>query len=664
MNRPRFAGPMHSLLSKMQLDYSIYRSLIIKFLLAMLLFSISRIGFYLINQDYYPDMDLSKLLGLLKGGLVFDLTAVLYINAIFLFLNLIPFKFRKRADYQRALKYWFFATNGLGLLINCADIIYFQFTSKRTTASVFDAFAGEPQMGILTMHYIVDYWYVTLFWLLLIGAMVWLYGRVQNQFNLGSYSPTYYVTNTVTMLLIAYLTVVGIRGGFTGETRPINLNNAGKYVEKPIEMALVLNTPFCLIRTIDKKAPVSYSFFDSEAELNAVYTPVYIPGKAANKRKENVMIIILESFSREYMGSLNPDIGNSYTPFLDSLVSEGLAFENAYANGMKSIDGLPAVVSSIPALVHPFVLSHGSTNSINSVAGLLKTEGYNSTYFYGGPNGSMGYDAFVNLAGFDHYIGKKEYNNDTDYDGVWGIWDEEFFQFTAETMENASEPFCNVLMSVSSHHPFKVPKKHQERFNSTDQFERVIGYTDYALKRFFERVSSMDWFENTLFVITADHSSGHFAPHYKTTVGLFAVPIIFYKPGSELKGKLPGVAQQIDILPTVLNYLEYDQPYVAFGNDLFNDSTNHFAINYVSGSYQIISDQHALQFDGERTFGLFDYKQDRLLENNLMDELPEVKLSLELNLKARIQQYNDRLSSNSMSIDKLEISDLRSEITN
>jgi phosphoglycerol transferase MdoB-like AlkP superfamily enzyme len=196
-------------------------------------------------------------------------------------------------------------------------------------------------------------------------------------------------------------------------------------------------------------------------------------------------------------------------------------------------------------------------------------------------------------------------------------------------------------MSVSSHHPFKVPEKHQQRFDSEDPYGRVIPYTDYALKRFFEKISAMEWFDNTLFVITADHSSGHYAQQFKTSVGLFAVPIILYKPDGSLKGNSDMVAQQIDILPTVLNYLNYDQPYVAFGNDLFNDSTDHYVINFVSGSYQIVSNEYELQFDDDRTFGLYRYKEDPLMEQNLMNDSTWIKESLELNRHRHV----DRMST-------------------
>ncbi len=640
---------------KFQFDYHIYLNLLLHFLLAMLLFTLTRLGFFLVNYQYYPDVDTAGFLSILRGGLTFDLTAVLYINSLFIFLNVIPLKIRHNQSYQKILRYLFFVTNGLALAINCADIIYFQFTLKRTTASVFEAFAGESQMGGLFLRFILDYWYVTVFWVCLLFLMVWLYRMVDSHSTRIYKRPMYYITSSVVMLLAAYLTVVGIRGGFTKATRPINMNNAGKYVNKPIEMAAVLNTPFCLIRTIDKKAPERFEFFESDSRLSSVYSPNH-PGVNTDQfRKENVMIIILESFSREYVGSLNPDEKQTYTPFLDSLVSRGLAFDNAYANGMKSIDGLPAVVSSIPALVHPFVLSHGSTNNINSIASLLKDKGYNASYFYGGPNGSMGYDAFVNLAGFDHYVGKNEYGNNQDFDGVWGIWDEEFFTFTADWMREVEEPFCNVLMSVTSHHPFKVPDKHKKRFESDDPYERVIPYTDYALRRFFNLVSSMDWYENTLFVITADHSSGHYAPRFKTTVGLFAVPIVFFKPGSNLTGLSHRVAQQIDIMPTILSYLNYDQPYVAFGNDLFNNTEEQFAINYVSGSYQIIGQEYALQFDGRRTYGVYNYRSDPLLSHNVMNQEPEIREMLELQLKARIQQYNTRLLENRMIVPQLEL---------
>ncbi|MDN5203253.1 sulfatase-like hydrolase/transferase [Fulvivirgaceae bacterium BMA10] len=637
------------------LDWSIYSALIIRLLIAMLLFSLCRIGFYLVNQGFFPGMEFGKFTRIMWGGLKFDLSAILYINLLFIFFNLIPFKFRTNVVYQRVLKYLFFVTNGIGLAANCGDFIYYQFILKRTTSSVFEAFAGEGQMGGLFVRFLFDYWYVTLTWIGLIVLMVFLYNKVKIVESNKRFSFLYFLTSTAVMLGLAYLIVGGIRGGFRHSTRPITLNNAGKYVEKPNEMAIVLNTPFCLIRTIDKPAPKKVKFFETDEALTSVFDPVQSVSDTAAFRKENVMVIILESFGREYFGTLNQHLENGaykgYTPFLDSLIQHSYTFQNSFANGHKSIDALPSVTTSIPAFQYSYVLSHYSGNKINSIASLLGEKGYHTAYLYGGPNGSLGYESFVNIAGFDEYVGMNEYGNSDDYDGIWGIWDEEFFQFSADNLNRMPEPFCSVLMSVSSHHPFKVPEKHEGRFDKGKvPLHQCIGYTDHALKRFFQKVSKMPWYKNTLFVITADHTSVASYPEYRTSVGVHAVPIILFKPGSDLVGRKDYVVQQADVMPTVLNYLNYDGSFVSFGNDMLNDSTRHFALNYTGNAYQLIQNEHVLQFDGERVVGLYNYQTDRLLLENLAGKKPEVEKPMENLIKAIVQQYNTRMIDDNMTV--------------
>ena len=128
----------------------------------------------------------------------------------------------------------------------------------------------------------------------------------------------------------------------------------------------------------------------------------------------------------------------------------------------------------------------------------------------------------------------------------------------------------------------------------------------------------MPWYSNTLFVITADHATVTYHPEYKTAVGDLAIPLIFFHPGdSSLRGRQDGIVQQIDIMPTVLGYLGYDKPYLAFGKDRFADQAPDFAVCY-NGMYHWFEGDHLLQFDGQQTKGLYRFKTDRLLRENLM----------------------------------------------
>src|SRR6185369_31108 len=158
-------------------------------------------------------------------------------------------------------------------------------------------------------------------------------------------------------------------------------------------------------------------------------------------KKKNVVIIIVESLSREFVGALNDKKEYEYyTPFLDSLIPHSLTFKYAFANGKRSIEALPSVTAAIPSLTEAYVLTPYSTDQINSIASVLKKYGYESSFFHGAHEGSMGFSAFMKMAGVDRSYSKKEYNNDKDYDGTWGIYDEEFLQYWAKNLDTFKQP--------------------------------------------------------------------------------------------------------------------------------------------------------------------------------------------------------------------------------
>lgn len=630
------------------------QTLLVRFGILMLIYSLTRIIFFLVNLNLFEETTFSGFMVMLMGGLKFDLSALLFINAIYILSQTIPFHFRYNVGYQKITNLFFLITNAIFIAVNTADIIYYQFILKRTTLSVIGNFENESNMLTLFARFIfIDYWYITLLVIAQVYFMVWLFKRTQINIPNEQKPLVYYPMQLALMLILIYFTIIGMRGGFTGTTRPITLNNAGRYVERPKEMAIVLNTPFSIFKTLEQKSFVRINYFE-ENELETIYTPIHTPKSNKSFKEKNVVIFILESFGKEYFGAFNKDLDNGnyqgYTPFFDSLIQHSLSFKYAYGNGAKSIDGIPAVISSLPSINSSFVLSNYSTNITPSLAIELSKKGYETAFFHGAPNGSMGFLAYTTVNGFKDYYGKTEFNNDDYWDGVWGIWDEEFFQFYTNTMSTFKQPFLSTIFSVSSHHPFKVPQKYKDKFpKGMLQMHQVVGYTDYALQQFFKTASQTDWYQNTLFVFTADHTNQSGFKEYKTSLGNRSVPIIFFDPSGEIKGMSNKVAQQIDIMPTVLSYLNYDEPYFAFGNDLLNDSTTHFAVNSTGSYYQITMDDYFLQFNGTNKPRFFNFKKDILLKNDLSPQnLPKMD-SMTRKLKGFIQQYNNRMIDNKIS---------------
>jgi phosphoglycerol transferase MdoB-like AlkP superfamily enzyme len=593
---------------------------------------------------------------MMKGGLLFDISAAVYINMPFILLEAIPFDFRYSRIYEKIVRVLFFVTNGIAIAANCMDFVYYRFVFKRATADVFKTFENEEHMSKMFFKYMADYWPATILCFVIWFLMVFLYNKVKPVKPEPKSKIAYYLINFLFIPVALALVIGGARGGYKHSTRPITISNAAKYVKSPHDVPIVLNTPFSILRTSGKKPLVKYHFFEKE-KLDEIYNPHIVPDTTKPFIKDNVVIIILESFAREYIGSLSSELEGGtfkgYTPFIDSLIKESLTFDVSIADGKKSIDAMPSILASVPSLETPYIISHYANNQINGIASLLKTKGYYSAFFHGAPNGSMGFDSFARMAGFDSYFGLNEYPNKNDFDGMWGVWDEPFFHFFAQKLNSFQQPFLVSIFSISSHHPFKVPEKYTGKFKKGPApIVEVVGYTDFALKEFFREISDKPWFRNTLFVITADHTNESIHKEFQNDFGSYSIPIIFFKPGSDLRGMKKRIAQQIDIMPTILNYLNYDKDYIAFGTNLLDDSRESFAFNTNGSSYHLYMRDHILEMMDNRAMGLYNFRSDRYLESNLISKEPDLVNIMMEKMKAVIQSYNSRLIDNDMVVRK------------
>ncbi|RZK49368.1 MAG: alkaline phosphatase family protein [Pedobacter sp.] len=630
---------------------SVYILLLSQFILLIFLYSLCRIGFYWTNLPSFQHLSLVELGRIFWGGWRFDLVAIIYLNSLYLLLQIIPHPWRHLRGYQKAISWTFYIPNLIGFLSIFIDFAYYPFTLKHTTASVFKQFANEENLGKLSLDFLIDYWYLSILFIFFAVLLYVITFKPLKQFkSITSYK--HYIYQSIAFIFIIGLCVVGVRGGWRHSTRPLTMSNAGDYVNKPEDMALVVNTPFTILKTLKRSGYKPVQYF-SEAELNQKYLPIQQKAPQGTFKNLNVVFLIIESLGKEHVGALNKNIqgGNykGYTPFLDSLVQESFTSSYTFANGRKSIDALPSIISGIPSIQEPFVLSVYSSNKTTSIAQLLKEKGYETAFFHGAPNGSMGFSAYTNLAGINKYYGKDEYANDADFDGMWGIWDEPFMQFMAKEISTLKQPFFTTFFSVSSHHPFKVPEKYKGVFPKGNlPVQEPIGYTDMALRNFFAEAQKKPWFKQTLFVICADHATVSYLPEYQNVMGSFAIPILFYYPAGNLKGTTNKLIQQIDIMPTVLNYLNYDKPYFSFGFDALSPTQDNFVLNNIDGSFNFYYQDYLLQSDGEKSIALYKFKTDTYLKNNILQEDKNVQQHLEAQFKAFLQQYYNRMINNQL----------------
>ncbi len=613
--------------------------------LVVLIYTICRILFIVFNNQLFPVHTFKDFTLILIYGLKFDLSVIFATNSLFIAASLMPSTIFYKKKYQTFLAISYIPVNIIAIITNLSDIIYVRFTLKRTTWDFINMFSEDKKMLSLIPQFLTDFWYVTIIGVFFIWLIIHLFFKFYKRHK-GCLSHSYLCIIEIFIAILSIaLGVLIVRGGF--QLRPIGIITASKYVNSNMTPT-VLNTPFTLMKSVGKQPLKTLHYFNSQEEMQKYYNPVHNPEKQQKFKHLNIVVIIMESLSKEHIGTLNTNVKNykGFTPFLDSLISHSFVCTHAYANGKTSIKGIPSVVASFPTLMeNSFVSSIYSSNKVTSLASLLDTKGYETAFFHGGHNGTMGFDQFAKIAGFNKYYGKNEYNNDADYDGKWGIFDEPFFQYFANTLNTFNQPFFAAIFSLSAHHPYTIPDKYKNKFRKGKiKIQECIMYSDYALKEFFDTAKKQNWYNNTLFVITADHCSEVAMKKYNTDSGRYAVPIIYYMPADTcLQGIYKNTTQQIDILPSILDYINFDKKYFSFGQSIFKTNAFNFSVSYLNYTHQFIFNNTVVKVNNQGTYSI----------KKINAEMPSINAdSLKTFTQAFNQTYNNCIINNCMYIKK------------
>lgn len=609
-------------------------------------------------MSLFPPIDPMEVLQILVYGLRYDISSIIYVNIIFILLHVVPNPWFDNSRYQLFLKILFYSFNGFALLLESGDWIYFEYGLKRTDAHEL-GLTGDAN---ILPQVVKDYWMIFVIALILILGVEYLYRKTElhriKKIHFSAPRLVHYPKQLGIMALMIVFIFIGARGGVQPEV--ISPNTAATVVEDGRFSSLIINTPFSVIYAFGHRELQEPKYFEPE-DLAKKFN-IYHEGKSFYKwpdtipkplAPENVCVIVVESFSKEYIGYFNN--GKGYTPFIDSLLNCGMAFTNAYSNGKSSNQGIIAVTSGIPVLMaEPFISSIYQNNKFDGIGTLLGRAGYHSYFFHGANNGSMQFDKFTKQAGFTGYFGRNEYGNDADFDGNWGIFDEPFLKWTANEMSTLPKPFFTEIFTISSHHPFTVPKEHIGRFpKGKIPMLEVVGYADYALQQFFEEAKKQPWFNNTLFILTADHPGPPLpdSEFYQEQIGAHATWMILYKPNGQFKGVNDMVVQQTDIMPTVLDYIGYKGKFMAFGNSVFDASAERYAYNFHTPDYLLVNNYFALQLNDGKAVGLYEYKVDSGMNNNLIHDYPDVTNAMEEKLKAIVQTHHHAIINNKLVAD-------------
>ncbi|MDR3274089.1 MAG: sulfatase-like hydrolase/transferase [Puniceicoccales bacterium] len=591
-------------------------------------------------------------------GLRVDWCLISLICSPTIILYLLPVKHVRFVIFLANL--WFFTVSSLAILLNIFDIKYFPFTFRRLGGEIF----GQ---GELFTEGVGVYWNaILLYWHLILFALVLLYFTWRISFKitpkLGDGGKNFSAKGCLVFVTSVALIVFGIRGGF--QDRPFKTMHLPIFLGVNKTQFIANNSCLNTIQTTGQADIPNFQFFHDNGELSKKFSPIHtaknfstLHGKFAGK---NVVILILESFTAQNIGFLDRQYKDcperTFTPFLDELLAKSLYFDG-FANGTISIDGLTSTLIGVPPLFESsFITSAFSCNKTDALPDAVRQLGYSTLFFYGGKKNSCNFDTIRTHAGVEKYVCKYDFFErypqliHAGVSGEWGVHDEEWLQFVSEILGETKSPFCAVIFTLSSHFPFKFPEKYRGTFPTGEHpLQEVTAYSDFALRRFFESAQQTDWYGDTIFILVADHVSCATERYYQKSLGGYSIPFAIFDPGGELQGKSDLVAQQIDIMPTILDLVGYDKPYFSFGHSLFEENAPRFAVNYRNGVYQIITDGYVLQFDGKGTIGFY-LRTDFLLENNLVHSLEyeEDREIIESFLKSFLQRYGRSLRTNKM----------------
>ena len=612
-----------------------------------------RVVFYLYNSELIGPLPREEWWSLLCGSLKFDTVSILYANAIFILLAMVPLHLRERGWWQSVMYWYYVVVNALLIVVvNMGDAIYFRYTQKRFSADeIF--FADNDNSLQLIFTFAAENWHIVLSGAALIVLLAVGYRRRVKVENIFA-GVWYYVMGVVMFALTIGLAIGGVRGGFTKMTRPITISNATLYTPDNARATMILSNPFSILRTISSSGKLHYEKYFDEATLASIYSPEHRPAEGTSATElmgRNVVLFIMESFSAEHSYLLRPDLyedaeQKGYTPFMDSLMLQSYTFYNMYANGKRSIQALPAVWSSIPSYKAPFVLMPQAMAETRSLPAILKDKGYETMFFCGSDHGSMGFGAYARQTGIENLYSRQDYekvHGTDDFDGYWGIWDEKFLNYMGEVLSEQQGPFFSTMFTLTSHHPFVVPAEYEGKYpKGLTPNHQCVGYVDDAFRKFFAKYENEEWFRNTIFIFVADHvSSEKMTETFRRSPGDYHIMGFMYAPDSALVGEHRQVVSQVDIMPTLLGLMGHSEPYFAFGRDIFNEYVDEpISMNYDNNAFQAITAQHLLRFDEKTTTGVYAI-DDVMHEHNL---LPTVDVApIEQRIKAMIQSYYSRV---------------------
>ena len=613
--------------------------------LLLFLYAILRLIFFSL---YFADtrIDSRLLLSYFYWGTRFDSSAVFYSNLLFFCSYFFLASFISRQRRTAFLVTIFAISNIPFLAVNIIDLAYFRFNLRRSSIDFLHVIKDSLSA---TNAFLFAWW-----WLLLLFILVSVILLLSVRSIIARYKqPAVFSIGRVFSAFV----FLGLAGLFARGTEQLPLEPSTALLHAPAQFQpLLTNSTITMLYSLVKHQTTlkEKHYFDpsTAAKLFPLRKQKLYPD---SMRKMNVVLLVLESFAKEYVDP-NSTLHAS-TPFIDSIIAQSTVCDSAYSNGTESNKGLTSILASIPPFFdEPYYYSSYSNNNIRGIGSLLTEKGYTCNFFMGAGYDHFGFARLAHLMGIEHYYSMKDYGNDQDYDGNWGIFDHRFLPFTANRLKLSPKPFFSTIFNLSTHFPYTLPNNLKARFTLPGQGaeQNSMSYVDYSLQLFFKSIQDEPWYRQTIFVFVADHNIFWKQRERATVYQRFRIPLFIYQPGEPKSVHVRRTVQQLDVVPTILDLLHYNQPYMAFGHSVFDSVSPAIAINRIDDIYQAIDSFSVFGYNErrEQPAYLYNFHADPALTTNLLQNPGEAAhlQRLSSHLKAALQQFNHSMTNNKLYI--------------
>jgi len=602
-------------------------------LFLLFIYSLLRLGFVIYNRPLFESISPLQLGMAFVHGLRFDLSGLLMLNAAFFTIYNLPKCPIRNRIFHNIIFALFCLVNLTGIFLTLIDYAYYPVVLRRIS---YEPFVVPVESLTMLSGMVGDYGMLLLLGIAIGAGFILVNHKLFSHLKRKQVYKFYFLRDSIFLILIIGLMVLGIRGGL--QSKPIRPSHAFFSAERSLGY-VSLNTPFNIIISFNQIMPAGrIPLCDHNDSRRTVQEMLYRPDEAnivsylpflrqpvttVSPEKFNVVVFIMESWSAGYIGALGAD--PSATPFFDQLSFNGLLFTNFISNGQRSVEAISAIVASIPNLLSaPIVGSRFELKKILGMGTIFAHQGYGTSFHHGAKTGSMDFDVYSRLAGFDNYFGKEDIIHQSRQieDGTWGIYDHIFFSDVVSRLNRFQQPFCTVVYSLSPHDPLKIPDELQSKFAAfahEDRYRQALRYSDYSLRIFFEQAKTQQWFNRTIFVIVGDHP---YNPNHKDFLSAFHVPLLIFAPALIAPGRDNRIASQVDILPTLLDLLRISRAHSSMGMSLVHSSAERFAVVQYQGRYCFLTDDFVWLSNLDQPGELYNYRLDPQLKRSLTKDRP------------------------------------------